>query len=46
MTGILNFHLVVEIQFHDTLHGFRTNRITRTAPLEAKLLHQLEALRE
>ena len=34
------------IQFHDYLHGFRAGRITGTATLEAKLLHQIIAMRE
>ena len=34
------------MQPHDALHGFREGRGTGTATLEAKLLHQLAAMRE
>ena len=42
---ILNRRLTSSITFHDVLHGFRAGRSTRTATLEAKLLHQLAAMR-
>ena len=43
---ILNFRLVASTTFHDFLHIFRVGRGTGTATLEAKLLQQLEALKE
>ena len=46
VTGILNFRLTAAIQFHDTLHGFRTGRGTGIASLEAKMLHQMMLMRE
>ena len=44
--GILNCHLMAEIQFHNTLHGLRTGRGTRTTSLEANLLQHLISMRE
>ena len=44
--GILNRRLSSEMQYHDTLHGFRTGRGIGTASLEAKLIQQLTAMRE
>ena len=38
--------LTAFITFHNFLHGFWAGRGTGTATLEAKLLHQLAALRE
>lgn len=46
VTGILNRRLTAAIQFHNTLHGFRTVRGTGTAYLESKMLQQLMAMRE
>ena len=43
--GILNRCLTTAIQFHDTLHGFRTGRGTGSASLQDKLLQQLMDLR-
>ena len=43
---ILNRRLTSSITFHDVLHGFRADRGTGTATLEAKLLQQLAAMRE
>ena len=43
---ILNRRLTASITFHDFLHGFREGRGTGTATLKAKMLQQLEALRE
>ena len=43
---ILNFRFTSSITLHDVLHGFRAGRGTGTAPLEAKLLQQLAAMRE
>ena len=43
---ILNCRLTSSITFHDVLHGFRAGRGTGTAPLEAKLLQQLAAMRD
>ena len=45
MTVILHRRLTTGIQLHDFLHGFREGRGTGTATLEAKLLHQLAAMR-
>ena len=42
---ILNRRLTSSITFHDVLHGFRAGRGTGTATLEAKLIHQLAAMR-
>ena len=38
VTGILNRRREAAIQFHNTLHGFRTGRGTGTTSLESKLL--------
>ena len=46
MTVILHHRLTTGMKFHDVLHGFRKDRGTRTATLEAKLLQQLAAMRE
>ena len=46
VAAILNRQLTVSITFHDFLHGVREGCGTVTATLEAKLLRQLEALRE
>ena len=46
MAEILNLRLTETITFHDFLHVFWAGRGTCTATLEAKLLQQLEALRE
>ena len=43
---ILNRRLAASITFHDFLHGFRAGRGTGTTTLEAKLIQQLETLRE
>ena len=43
---ILNHRLTASITFHNFLHGFRAGRGTGIATLKAKLLQQLEALRE
>ena len=43
---IFNLRLTASITFHDFLHVFRAGRGTGTATLEAKLLHQLAALRK
>ena len=43
---ILHHRLMTAITFHDALHGFREGCGTGTATLEAKLLHQLAAMRE
>ena len=44
--AILNLRLTASITYHDFLHGFWAGRGTGTATLEAKLFHQLAALRE
>ena len=46
VAAILNRRLTASITFHDFLHGFRAGCGTGNATLEAKLLHQLAALRE
>ena len=46
VAAILHRRLTASITFHDLLHGFREGRGTGTATLEAKLLHQLAAMRE
>ena len=43
--GVVNRHLMAEIQFHDTLHIFCTGRIMGADSVKVKLLHQLMALR-
>ena len=45
VTRILNHRLTAAIQFHSTLHGFCTGRVTGTASLEANLLQELLDLR-
>ena len=44
-TRIINRRLIAEIKYHGSLHGLRTGCGTGTAILEAKLLHQLAAMR-
>ena len=46
VAAILNRRLTASITFHNFLHGFRTCHGTGTTTLEAKLLQQLESLRE
>ena len=46
VTAILNLRHTSSIIYHNFLHGFQAGRGTGTATLEAKLLQQLEALRE
>ena len=43
---ILHLRLTTAITYHNALHGFRAGRGAGTATLEAKLLHQLAAMRE
>ena len=43
---ILNLRLTASITFHDFFYRFRAGCSTFTATLEAKLLPQLEALRD
>ena len=45
VADILNSRLTAYITFHNFLHGFRAGCGTGTATIEAKLLHQLEVLR-
>jgi hypothetical protein len=40
VSDIIDARLKVEIQFHDSLHGFRSTRGAATATIEAKLLMQ------
>ena len=46
VVAILNCRLTASITFHDFLHGFLAGRGTGIATLEAKLIQQLETLRE
>ena len=46
MAVIINRRFTASINFHNILHGFRAGYGTGTAYLEAKLLHQLTAMRE
>ena len=46
VAAILNRRLTASITFHEFLHGFRAGRGTGTTTLGARLIHQLEALRE
>ena len=46
VAAILHRRLTTAILYHDTLHSFRAGRGTGTATLEAKLLHQIAAMRE
>ena len=46
VSAILHCRLTTAITYHDALHGFWAGRGTGTATLEAKLLHQLAAMRE
>ena len=46
MEDILNFRVTASINYHEFLHRFWIDHGTGTATLEAKLLHQLAALRE
>ena len=43
---IIDNQLGKEIEFHDVLHGFRSNRGTGTDSLEAKFLHHLVSMRK
>ena len=45
MAAILHCRLTTAITYHDALHGLRAGRGTGTVTLEAKLLHQLAAMR-
>ena len=44
--GAINCSIGAAVQFHDVLHGFWVVQGTRTASLEAKLLHKLMEMRE
>ena len=46
VVAILNLRLTASITYHNFLHGFRADRGTGTATLDAKLLQQLASLRE
>ena len=46
MADILNFWLTASITYYNLLHGFQASNGTGTATLEAKLIHQLAAMRE
>ena len=46
MAAILNRRFTSSITYHDALHGFRAGHGTGTATLEAKLQHQIAAMRE
>ena len=44
--GMVNFWIGEAVDFHNTLHGFRSRGVMGTASLEVKLFHQLIAMRE
>ena len=44
--SLFNLQLTTVISLHDTRHGFRAERGTGTAALEAKIIQQLTAMRE
>ena len=44
-TVILDRHFMVDIGFHDTLHGFRAGHGMRTTSLESNLLQQMTAMK-
>ena len=46
VTVILNLRITMVIRLHNTLHGFRTERGTGTAYIEANLLQHPMAMRE
>ena len=46
VAAILNRRFTSSITYHDALHGFRADRGTGTATLEANLLQQLAAMRK
>ena len=46
VAAIINCRFTASITYHDFLHGFQAGHGTGTATLEAKILQQLEALRE
>ena len=46
VAAILNRQITASIAYHDFLHRFRVGRGTGTTTVEAKVLQQLEALRE
>ena len=43
---ILNLRLTASTTFHGVLHGFQAGSVTCTAILKAKLIQQLEVMRE
>ena len=42
--SIINWRIADKVTFHDALHGFRAQRVTGTACIEAKLLQQLSKM--
>ena len=46
ITSIINARLKGSIEFHDSLHGFRAERGTGTATIEAKLIQQLASIHQ
>ena len=44
--GVVNFQIDTEVDFYDTLHGFRVGRGTGNAYLKYKLLQKLMAMME
>ena len=46
ISSILNHRLMIEMTFHDVLHGLRAGSGMGTATLEARLIQQLTAMRE
>ena len=41
VSGAINHRIVAAITYHDIIHGFWEGRGTRTASLEANMIHQL-----
>jgi hypothetical protein len=46
ISSIIDARIKNSVAFHDSLHGFRANRGTGTAGIEAKLLQQLAAIEQ
>ena len=45
-SSIINQYLILEILYHDTLHGFWMRRGMGTANFKSELLQQITAIRE
>ena len=46
LSEVVNWWIGAVVKFHDVLQGLRSGQRTGNAPLEAKLLQQLMAMRE